>query len=118
VKQYAFSSCLPRSSEQRFSHVAHSRLVEIDAADKSLAEVRGDREMLEHVIGDEALIDAAESVSTSLEYGFQPGDHLRKLFQRPTAVEILRVMGNRFDAKHAFAVAPLLWIFRVSYSAA
>src|ERR1700732_4305247 len=33
----------------------------------------------------------------------QSGDQLRKLFQRATAVELPRIMGNRFDAKHAFA---------------
>jgi len=35
-----------------------SRLVEIDATDDSFADPRGDGEMLEHFISDEALIDA------------------------------------------------------------
>jgi hypothetical protein len=34
-------------------------LVEIDAADKSFADLRGEREMLEHVVSNKALIDAA-----------------------------------------------------------
>src|SRR4029077_11697273 len=32
------------------------------------------------------------------------GDHLRKLVQRPAAVELSRVMGNNLDAKDAFAL--------------
>jgi hypothetical protein len=32
---------------------------EIDAADDGFADLRGDREMLEHFISDKALIDAA-----------------------------------------------------------
>src|SRR5439155_21149809 len=39
----------------------------------------------------------------SLEHGFQSRDHLGKLFQGATAVELPRIMGNRFDAKYAFA---------------
>ena len=59
--------------------------------------------MLEQIISDKALIDAAESIGKPLEYGFQSEDHFGKLFQRATGVEFLGVMGNRFDAKDAFA---------------
>ena len=59
--------------------------------------------MLEHVVSNKALIDAAESIGKSLEYGFQSRDDVRKLFQRATAVELLRIMGNGLDAKGAFA---------------
>src|SRR3981189_3558922 len=45
--------------DQRLDDLAHPRLVEIDAADKSFADLRGEREMLEHVVSDKALIDAA-----------------------------------------------------------
>src|SRR6202011_4791021 len=45
--------------DQRLDDLAHPRLVEIDAADKSFADLRGEGEMLEHFISDEALIDAA-----------------------------------------------------------
>ena len=41
------------------SDLAHPRLVEIDAADHGFADTRGEGQMLEHFIGDEALIDAA-----------------------------------------------------------
>src|SRR5712664_3059377 len=34
---------------------------------------------------------------------FQSGDHLRKLVERPAAVELSRVMGNDLDAKDAIA---------------
>src|ERR1700741_3308689 len=64
---------------------------------------KSDRKTFEHFISDKALIDAAQSIGKSLEYGFQSGDHLRKLVQRATTVEFCRVMGNRFDAKDAFA---------------
>ena len=59
--------------------------------------------MLEHVIGDKALIDATESIGKSFQHAFQPGDHLGKLVQRAAAVELLRVMGYGLDAKDAFA---------------
>ena len=36
--------------------LAHPRLVEIDAADKSFADARGEGEKLEHFISDETLI--------------------------------------------------------------
>jgi hypothetical protein len=45
--------------DQRLDDLTHPRLVEIDAADKSFADLRGDGEMLEHVVSDKALIDAA-----------------------------------------------------------
>ena len=44
--------------DQRLDDLAHPRLVEIDAADKSFADLRGEGEMLEHFISDKALIDA------------------------------------------------------------
>ena len=52
---------------------------------------------------DEALIDVAQSISESLEHGFQSAHQFRKVFQRATTVELLDIMGNRFDAKDAFA---------------
>src|SRR6202022_2710053 len=57
--------------DQRLDDLAHARLVEIDAADKSFADARGEREMLEHVISDKALIDAAKTIAKSLKQGFQ-----------------------------------------------
>jgi hypothetical protein len=59
--------------------------------------------MLEHFISDKALIDAAESVGKSFQYASQSGDHFRKLIQRAAAIEFCRVVGNRLDAKYAFA---------------
>ena len=59
--------------------------------------------MLEHVISDEALFDAAESVSKSLQYRFQSADHFGKLVQRAAAFEFPRVMGRGFDAEDALA---------------
>ena len=41
------------------SMMAHPGLVEIDATDDSFADLRGEREMLEHFVSDKALIDAA-----------------------------------------------------------
>ena len=65
----------------------------------------GKRELLEHVVSDEALIDAAQSIGKSLEYGFQSRHHFWKLVQRTAALQFLRVVGNCFDAKDAFAFA-------------
>ena len=67
--------------DQRLDDLAHPRLVEIDAADYGFADLRGDRKMLEHLISNEALIDAAQSVGKSFQYAFQSGDDFRKLVQ-------------------------------------
>ena len=83
--------------------VAHARLVEIDAPDDGFADARRRRQLLEHFIGDEALIDATQGIGKPFQDAFQSGDHLRKLVQRTAAVELSRVMGNGLDAKHAFA---------------
>ena len=47
---------------QRLDDLAHPRLVEIDAADNGFADARRRRELLEHFISDEALIDATEGI--------------------------------------------------------
>ena len=59
-----------REGDHRLDDVAHRRLVEIDAPDEGLADLRREGELLEHVISNEALIDAAKSVSKSLQYRF------------------------------------------------
>jgi len=81
----------------------HSGLVKIDATDEGFAHPRGEGEVLEHFISNKTLIDAAQGIGKSLENGFQSGDRVGKLIQRATTVELLRVMSNRFDAKHALA---------------
>ena len=63
--------------------MAHPRLIEIDAPDEGLADPRREGELLEHVISDEALIDAAERVSKSLQYRFKSADHFGKLVCSP-----------------------------------
>src|SRR5262249_57073441 len=69
-----------RQGDQGLDDVTHPRLVEIDAADESFADLRGERQMLEQIISDKALIDAAESIGKPLEYGFQSEDHFREFF--------------------------------------
>jgi hypothetical protein len=91
--------------------VAHPRLVEIDAPDEGLADLRREGELFEHVVGDEALIDAAESVSKSLQYGFESADHFGKFVERAAAFEFPRVMGHSFDAEDAFAFGIDLRLF-------
>jgi len=63
------------------------------------------RAMLEHVIGDKALIDAAQGVGKSLRHSFQSRHDLGERIQRAAAVEFPRVMGHGLDAKHTFAFA-------------
>src|ERR1700747_1062467 len=59
--------------------------------------------MVKHIISDKALINADESVGKSVEYGFQSGNRFRKRLQGAATLQFPRVMGNRFDAKDAFA---------------
>lgn len=67
--------------------------------------VFGGRQLLEHVIGDEALIDAAQSIGKSFQHALQSRHHLGEVVQRAAAVELAVVMGNGLDAKHTFAFA-------------
>src|SRR3984893_15593970 len=92
-------------SDQRLEHRAHACLVEIDAPDDGFADLRGCRQLFEQFIGDEALIDATESIGKPFQHAFQSPHHLGELLQRATAVELARVMSNRLDAKDAFAFA-------------
>jgi hypothetical protein len=94
-----------RQGDHRLDDRAHAGLVEIDAADDGFADPCSRRELLEHVIGDEALIDAAQGVGKSLQHAFQSRDHLGELVERAAAVELLRVMSHGLDAKDTFAFA-------------
>src|SRR5438128_2292187 len=46
-----------------------------------------------------SLIDATQSIGKPFQHAFQSRHYLGKLFQRATAVEFSRVMGNGLDAK-------------------
>jgi hypothetical protein len=61
-----------RKGDHRLDDMAHPRLVEIDAPDEGLADLRREGELLEHVISDEALIDATESVSVLRNKAIKP----------------------------------------------
>jgi hypothetical protein len=52
----------------RFGNPSHARLVEIDAADQDLADTGRGWRTLKRLIGDEARIDAAESIGKSLQH--------------------------------------------------
>jgi hypothetical protein len=56
--------------DQRLDDVAHPCLVEVDATNEGRADVCGERELLEHFVSDEALIDAAQSIGKPFEDGF------------------------------------------------
>jgi hypothetical protein len=45
--------------DQRLDDAAHPCLVEVNATNEGLADLCGERELLEHFVRDEALIDAA-----------------------------------------------------------
>jgi hypothetical protein len=51
---------------------AHTRLVEIDAADYDLTGTGWRRQTLKCLIGDEACVDAAEGIGKSLQQGSRP----------------------------------------------
>ena len=51
-----------RQGDDGLDDRAHAGLVEIDTADDGFADLCSGRELFEHVIGDEALIDAAQGV--------------------------------------------------------
>ena len=83
--------------------MAHARLVEIDPADHGFPDPRRQRETLEHLIADEALIDATECFHKLLEHAFQSADDFGKVIQQAATVEFPDIMSNSLDAKHAFA---------------
>jgi hypothetical protein len=80
-------------------HPAHARLVKIDSANHRLAHLRCSREILQHIIGDETLIDATKGIEKSLEHAFKEENDLRKLLQGATAIQLLCVVCDGLDAK-------------------
>jgi hypothetical protein len=60
--------------------------------------------LLEHTIGDEALIDATQGIHESLQNDFGLQRDLGKLLQRTHTLEFLGIVDNDLDAKHTFAM--------------
>ncbi len=59
--------------------------------------------MLQQSIGDETLIHAAQSIHESHQNGLRLHHDLRKLLQRTSTPEFLRVVDHHLNAKHALA---------------
>ena len=72
----------------RFDDPAHARLVEIDAADRDLADTRCRRQTLKCLVGNEARVDAAERIGKALQHSAQSADDLAEVFQRATAAQL------------------------------
>src|ERR1700761_3020693 len=64
---------------------------------------RWGREFVEHAISDEALIDATQGIDKSLQNFFSLHHDQGKLFQLTSALELLSVVDDNLDAKHALA---------------
>lgn len=72
-----------------FGYPAHSRLVEIDAAHFGLAELRGQRQVFQRFIADEAGVDTADCVQESFQNAPEPAYDLGEGRQRPPPSGIL-----------------------------
>ena len=58
--------------------------------DLRFTDLRWSRELLQHFIGDEALIDAAQRIHESLQNALRVRNDLRKFLQRTSTPEYLR----------------------------
>ncbi len=87
----------------RFGDPSHAWLVDIDPADDDLADAGRGWQTLKRLIGDEARIDAAQSVGKSFQHSLDAGDDFGEFFQLTTATKLPRVMGDDLDAERAFA---------------
>ena len=82
-------------------------LVHIDAADPAGAQLRGQRQLIQRAVGEEADIDAVQRGAEPLAHAGQPGDDLGKALQCPAAAQLAGVVGDRFEPEdaRAFGVA-------------
>src|ERR1039458_539226 len=60
--------------------------------DLRFTDLRWSRELLQHFIGDEALIDAAQRIHGSLQNALRVRNDLRKFLQRTSTPEYLRIV--------------------------
>jgi predicted metal-dependent HD superfamily phosphohydrolase len=74
-----------------------------DAPDHRLSDPHGQRQTFEHLVADEALIDATQHLHEALKHGLQPADNFREIIQQAPAVELADIVSHSLDAKHAFA---------------
>jgi DNA-binding FrmR family transcriptional regulator len=59
--------------------------------------------MLEHLVADEALVDAAQRLHEPLKHALQSADDCREVLQQTPAVELPDIMSNSLDTKYTFA---------------
>ena len=92
-----------RQGNHRLGDPAHARFVEIDSADFGLADLRGSRQTLQQIVGDEALIDAGQRIHEPLQDALERGDDPGEVLQHTSAAQFPGVVGHGFDAKYTFA---------------
>jgi hypothetical protein len=66
-------------------------------------DARRQRQTLEHLVADKALIDAAQSFGESLEHALQSADDRGEVVQQAPTVELSDVISDSLDAKSALA---------------
>ena len=82
-------------------------LFHIDTADPAGAQLRGQRQLIQRPVGDEADIDAVQRGAEPLAHAGQPVDDLGEPFQGPATAQLPGVVGDRFEPQdaRAFGVA-------------
>jgi hypothetical protein len=84
--------------------VAQAGFVEIDPSDGGFPDSRGKQQTLEHLVADEALIDASQRLHEPLKHALQSADDCREVLQQAPAVELSDIMSNGLDTKYTFAL--------------
>jgi hypothetical protein len=82
---------------------AHAGLVEINSTDFGFTDPRWSRELLQRAIGDEALIDGTQGMHKSLQNVPGSQEDLGKFLYLASTLELLGIVNNDLDAKHALA---------------
>src|SRR5215510_856678 len=105
VRQVSGSESIRAASQREYGteYCSDSGLVEVDATDSGLADLRGSRKLIQSVIADEGGIHVIQVAEELLEDLTEPEDDLGETVQQPAAAQLLCVVSNGLETKYVFA---------------
>src|SRR6267142_3071017 len=83
-----------RQSDAGLGDPAHARFVEINSPDFRFADLRWSRELLQHSIRDETLINTAQRIHEPPQNALRLDHDLRKLLQGASTSELFRIVDD------------------------
>ena len=105
VRQVPGSKSIRATSQREHGteYGSGSGLVEVDAADSGLADLRGSRKLIERFIADEGGIHVVQVAEELLEDLSESEDDVRETVQESAAAQLLGVVSNGLETKYVFA---------------